>query len=359
MRTLADDDEQVAFWLRHTKLGVGLCVVLPVVLIGYTLLSSDAPHRGLSVALAAAVCLLSPLLLLVPVRRLVRSPRGGWFFYGWEAGGIALVLMFAALDRGAGSPIVTIFYVLLAHAALAYPPAGLAVAGGGTILAFLGLGLLGPDTSAEVLVVTSATLAVATATCAVASFNHVRAYQRTSAYAQRIALLAERDGLTGCLNHRTFHQRLGAEAAVTDQEHPLALLLVDVDHFKTVNDSHGHPAGDQVLALVGEALRSCSGPGDAVGRLGGDEFAALLPGRTSSAALAVAERVRRQVREAPAALDVTVSVGFAVTRTRADAQGLLVAADRAVYRAKRAGRDQVAGPSDTSGIPAPRTAGRV
>jgi diguanylate cyclase (GGDEF)-like protein len=359
MRALADDDEQVAFWVRHTRLGVGLCFALPLVLIGYTLLSDDAPHPGLSVALAAAVCVLSPLLLLVPVRRLVHSPYGGWFFYGWEAGGIALVLLFAALDRGAGSPLVAFYYVLLAHAALAYPPSGLAVTGGGTIVAILGLALFGPTTSVELLVLKVATLAIATATCAVASYNHVRAYRRTAAYAQRIALLAERDGLTGCLNHRTFHERLGAEATVADRDHPLALLLVDVDHFKTVNDSHGHPAGDQVLALVGATLRDCSRPGDAVGRLGGDEFALLLPCGSASAALGVAERVRRQVREAAVALDVTVSVGFAVSSARGDAQGLLAAADRAVYRAKRAGRDQVAGADDHAGLPGPRTASRV
>jgi diguanylate cyclase (GGDEF)-like protein len=368
VRSLADDDEQVAFWVRHTQLGVALCVVLPVVLVGYTALSGNAPHPGLSMALAAVVCVLSPLLLLVPVPRLVRSRYGGWFFYGWEAGGIALVLMFAALDRGAGSPVVAFFYVLLAHAALAYPPAGLAVAGGGTIVAFLGLGVLGPTTSPQVLVLTAATLAVATATCAVASYNHVRAYRRTAAYAQRIALLAERDGLTGCLNHRTFHERLGAAATVADRDHPLALLLIDIDHFKTVNDSHGHPAGDQVLALVGTVLQDCSRPGDAVGRLGGDEFALLLPGGTASSAVAVAERVRRQVREEAAAFDVTVSVGFAVSSARGDAQGLLAAADRAVYRAKRAGRDQVAGGEDHAGlpgvsgvpgVPVPRPASRI
>jgi diguanylate cyclase (GGDEF)-like protein len=356
---LADDDEQVAFWVRHTRLGVALCVVLPLLLIGYTLTSDGAPHPALSVALAAAVCLLSPLLLLVPVPRLVRSVYGGWFFYGWEAAGIALVVMFAALDRGAGSPLVSFFYVLLAHAALAYPPSGLAVAGGGTIAAYLGLGLLGPHTATELLLLKAAILAVATATCAVASYNHVRAYRRTAAYAQRIAVLAERDGLTGCLNHRTFHERLGAEAAVTDHDHPLALLLVDVDHFKSVNDSHGHPAGDQVLALVGEALRQCARPGDAVGRLGGDEFALLLPGGSSAGALAVAELVRREVRQTACAFDVTVSVGFAVSSARADGQGLLAAADRAVYRAKRAGRDQVAGAEDCAGHPGPRTASRV
>jgi diguanylate cyclase (GGDEF)-like protein len=354
VRALADDDEQVSFWLRHTRLGVGLCVVLPALLVAHTLLRDDTPHPGLTIALASVVVAVSPLLLLVPVRRVVASPRGGWFFYGWEAAGIGLVVLFAALDHGAGSPVVAFFYVLLAHAALAYPPAGMAVTGAGTIAAYLGLGLLGERTPADILALGSATLAVATATCAFASYNHVRAYRRTAAYAQRIAVLAERDGLSGCLNHRTFHERLGAEAAVTDHHHPLALLLVDVDHFKAVNDTYGHPAGDRVLSLVGQVLRSCSRPGDAAGRLGGDEFALLLRGADRGVAEQVAERVREQVREVAAEYEVTVSVGFADTLTRGDAHGLLAAADRAVYRAKRAGRDQVSGPDGRPSVPGPR-----
>jgi diguanylate cyclase (GGDEF)-like protein len=356
VRQLANDDEQVSFWVRHTRLGVGLCAVLPFLLIVYTLVSTDPPHPRLSISLAVAVGVLSPLLLLVPVRRLAVSPHGGWFFYGWEAAGIALVLMFAALDHGAGSPLIAFFYVLLAHAALAYPPTGMAVTGAGTIAAYLGLGLLGEPTSLDLLLLGAATLAVATGTCAFASYNHVRAYRRTAAYAQRIAVLAERDGLTGCLNHRTFHERLGAEAAVTDRDHPLALLLIDVDHFKAVNDTYGHPAGDQVLARVGEVVQRCSRPGDAAGRLGGDEFALLLPSGSQAAALAVAERVRRQVREVAGDRGVSVSVGFAVTVARADAPNLLAAADRAVYRAKRAGRDQVAGCGDGPVVPEPRAA---
>jgi diguanylate cyclase (GGDEF)-like protein len=327
-----------------------------VLLVAYTLVSRDAPHPRLTITLATAVAVLSPLLLLVPVRRMVVSAHGGWFFYGWEAGGIALVLLFAALDHGAGSPVVAFFYVLLAHAALAYPPSGMAVTGCGTIAAYLGLGVLGEATSLDVLLLGATTLAAATGTCAFASYNHVRAYRRTAAYAQRIAVLAERDGLTGCLNHRTFHERLGAEAAVTDRDHSLALLLIDVDHFKAVNDTYGHPAGDRVLAQVGEVVQRCSRPGDAAGRLGGDEFALLLRSGTHSSALAVAERLREQVREVAGDRGVTVSVGFAVTAARGDAQNLLAAADRAVYRAKRAGRDQVAGSGDGAAVPVPRAA---
>ena len=257
----------------------------------------------------------------MPVERLVRHPRGGWFFYVWEACGVALVAVFALLDDGARSPYVSIFYVLLAHAALAYPPAGMALTGAGIIGAYLGLAIAAGSPGAAELVFVVVTLAVAAANCAFASYNHVLAYRRTTAYAEQIAVLAERDGLTGCFNHRTFHQRLQAEAAVAGEGHPLALLLVDVDDFKSVNEQHGHPAGDAVLALIGAALERLSRTADAAGRLGGDEFALLLPGTREEGAVQVADRLCGEVREAAAEYGVTVSVGVAVTRTRGGRHG--------------------------------------
>ncbi len=343
---LARDDEQVRYWVRHTRTGMLLCLGLPVLVAAYAWLTPDHPQVLAITALAAAVTLSSPLLLLIPVERLVRHPRGGWFFYLWEACGVALVMVFSLLDEGARSPFVAIFYILLAHAALAYPPAGMAVTGLGTIWAYLGLaGVAGSPGTAE-LVFVVVTLAVAAANCAFASYNHVLAYRRTTAYAEQIAVLAERDGLTGCFNHRTFHQRLQAEAAVAGEGRPLALLLVDVDNFKQVNDTRGHLAGDAVLALIGAALERLSRAGDTAGRLGGDEFALLLTATPAEAAARVANRLCDEVRTTAAEYGVTVSVGVAVTLTRGEATPLLAEADRAIYRAKRGGRDQVAGVGD-------------
>jgi diguanylate cyclase (GGDEF)-like protein len=122
----------------------------------------------------------------------------------------------------------------------------------------------------------------------------------------------------------------------------VSLVVLDVDHFKSVNDEHGHPAGDAVLAGVGAVLRGASRDGDAAGRLGGDEFALLLPGTTAAEAVSVAERVRAEVGRVAVEHGVTASVGVATTVRPADGAELLDAADRAVYTAKRGGRDRVA-----------------
>ena len=341
MRPLALDDEQVAFWRRHTHTGVALCVVLPLVVVARTALAGTDPGRSWVLYVAAGlVALLSPLLLLVDVDRVVRHRLGRLFYDVWEAVGVLLVVGFCLLDGGGDSPWTAFFYVLLAHAALSYPPLGMLIAGAGNIVGYLTVAVVAGDVPAADLLAASLTLLVATATCAFASYNHTTAYQRTSALARQLAVVAERDGLTGCLNHRTFHARLQAEAMVADGSRPLSLLVVDVDSFKQVNDAHGHPAGDEVLRLVGATLLELSRADDAAGRLGGDEFALLLPRTGSPPAVLVADRLREQVRRRTAEYGVTVSVGVATTSTVGHGAGLVAAADRAVYRAKRAGRDQ-------------------
>ena len=343
MGALARDEERVAFWRRHTISGIVLCEVIPAIIAVRTW-ATGPPGAGLVLALAAAVAGSAPLLAFIPVDRLVRHPWGRLFFDAWEAVGIALVITFCLLDEGADSPYVLFLFVLLAHAALAYPPAGVALAGTTILVGYLGMGLGVGGVPADDVLVGALALVVATATCAFASANHQRAYQRTAAYAHQVALLAERDGLTGALNHRTFHERLRTEAARARTDRPLSLLLVDVDESKTVNDTLGHLAGDAVLRLVGESLAGLTRSEDVAGRVGGDEFAPLLPDTDLSEATVIAERLVTHVRTAAAPYAVTVSVG-AATVTWTDPVGLRAAADTAVYRAKHGGRDVPASPT--------------
>jgi diguanylate cyclase (GGDEF)-like protein len=351
MRALAQDEERVAFWRRHTVSGIVLCEVIPAIIAMRTWTTAP-PRAGLVLGLAAAVAGSAPLLALVPVDRLVRSPWGRLFFDVWEAVGIALVITFCLLDGGADSPYVLFLFVLLAHAALAYPPAGVALAGTTILIGYLGMGLGAGGVPADEVLVGALALVVATATCAFASANHQRAYQRTAAYARQVALLAEHDGLTGALNHRTFHERLRTEAAHATSDQPLSLLLVDVDEFKTVNDTLGHLAGDAVLRLIGESLADLTRDEDVVGRLGGDEFALLLPDTDLTEATAIGERLVTHVRTAAAPYAATVSVG-AATVTWTDPVGLQTTADAAVYRAKHSGRDRVCVTPAPSGSPEP------
>lgn len=159
---------------------------------------------------------------------------------------------------------------------------------------------------------------------------------------------AELDALTGALNRRTIDlwlTRSFTEAYRHGQ--PLAVLFVDLDLFKRINDTHGHACGDTCLRQVSEALRRELEPGDLLGRYGGEEFIVVLPGRNGDSARQVAERIRAAVEREQVECDgrkvpMTVSVGVATRLDREDAPGAAVErADKALYAAKRAGRNRV------------------
>ena len=168
---------------------------------------------------------------------------------------------------------------------------------------------------------------------------------------ESLRFLANTDGLTGLDNRRRFQERLREEVERAHRyERPLALVLLDLDHFKKVNDTWGHPAGDRVLQGTSAALRRVLRDMDVAGRMGGEEFAVLLPETDLSGARALAERLRVEVGRVDHASDdgeafrVTASLGVTSLDPGAwhDAEVLLKAADEALYQAKNRGRDRVA-----------------
>lgn len=167
---------------------------------------------------------------------------------------------------------------------------------------------------------------------------------------RRLEKLATRDALTGLWNRRIGLSRLREEIVRSDREgRPLSVLMVDLDHFKKVNDSLGHAVGDATLVAVAYALNSEARSYDVVVRMGGEEFLVLLPGTDEREGERVAERVRVRVsRTTPVAVPqlpraVTASVGVAAHTPGAseDADLLLARADRAMYAAKKRGRNRV------------------
>ncbi|MCU0607494.1 MAG: GGDEF domain-containing protein [Candidatus Edwardsbacteria bacterium] len=163
---------------------------------------------------------------------------------------------------------------------------------------------------------------------------------------QRFKDQAHRDRLTGLYNRRYFDQqleRLWQESAGARQ--PLSLVFIDLDHFKAVNDTHGHDKGDEVLKVAARLIQAACRRDDVVARYGGEEFVAAFPGMAAGDAAAAAEAIRKLIAEQSAGLTglrLTASIGVATRGGRDRECGTLVRrADRAVYRAKAAGRDRV------------------
>jgi len=158
----------------------------------------------------------------------------------------------------------------------------------------------------------------------------------------RLVQQAATDPLTGLVNHRAFHERLREELSrALRHERPLALALLDVDHFKAVNDSLGHERGDAVLAAVAASLTASARTEDVLARLGGDEFALLMPETSEKEALAAVERTRRAIAaiELEGGLSVSVSAGVCGVEHAHDADTLVRLADGALYWGKAHGRD--------------------
>jgi len=160
--------------------------------------------------------------------------------------------------------------------------------------------------------------------------------------------LAQRDPLTGLHNRRGFlEQALPVFATAARGDRPLAVVVLDIDHFKRINDRHGHAGGDQTLVDVAERIRTACRSGDIVARWGGEEFVMLLPETNGEQAAAFAERLREAFAVSPVLLDdgqpvaITASFGVAVRRAAMNLDQLLQAADAALYRAKDAGRNRV------------------
>ena len=174
-----------------------------------------------------------------------------------------------------------------------------------------------------------------------------RASRDREAYEKKLYKAATRDGLTGVYNHRHFVEAASHEYHVSRYiGKPLCLLMMDIDHFKTINDTYGHQTGDDALKhfvlLCSHKLRNS----DLLGRIGGEEFALLMPDTSPLTAIEFAESIRELIKTSPlvtkkAKITFTVSIGVSAMLIDNDFECMLEQADLAMYRAKRLGRDQV------------------
>jgi diguanylate cyclase (GGDEF)-like protein len=196
---------------------------------------------------------------------------------------------------------------------------------------------------------------------------------QASASAENIALhelVTEQsvtDELTGLANDRAFRRLIEKEAARADRfGHHLSLLMLDIDDFKQVNDTHGHLQGDEVLRMIGRVLRSEARSVDEPARYGGEEFALALPETAVEGAVELAERIRQRIESEEVArlngsgsLKVTASLGAAsIPASAENVQDLIAAADRALYEAKRVGKNRAVAAADKEDEPRPPAAAK-
>ena len=180
----------------------------------------------------------------------------------------------------------------------------------------------------------------------------LHAGERILALQDELRARATFDELTGLLNRATIRERLQREFALAVRNgEPVSIVVADLDNFKHVNDTHGHPVGDEVLREASKRLGSRMRAYDELGRYGGEEFLVVLPGCTLPNALRVADRMRSAVGGEPVStsagpLQLTASFGVASVHREAslNVDAMVAAADEALYRAKRGGRDRVEGP---------------
>jgi len=163
--------------------------------------------------------------------------------------------------------------------------------------------------------------------------------------------MAFKDGLTGLYNHRYFQEQLEKELSRAERyNHTLSLIMIDIDHFKNINDTYGHPNGDIVLKSVAQLLSGSVRQADIVARYGGEEFAIILPETDLKGAVVLSERLRRSVQDMEVHLNnnqtihITISMGISVyepSKGRKKKSELIDSADRALYKSKASGRNRI------------------
>ena len=324
--------------------GVWVTLAICVAMALWIAFTWDRGNRPVIAALLGAAIVGATVVALLPHERIVHSRWRERFFLTWSALDIAVIAVVAALDGGAGSPAALVFFLTVIFAALSYPLRSVVIVSALNLGAFLVLATIGGrpgELDGSYLWVFASTLTLASAMC----LWHARIHNDQR---RRLAEVSRTDPLTGCLNRRGIEEQLDQEIErATREDLGFGLVVVDLDHFKAVNDRFGHAAGDDVLCWTVEAVRGLLRAQDSLGRLGGDEFAVLLPGVEQEGLPAVARRLRERLAERVA---VTTGVAFFPVdgETRDD---LHRRADADLYAAKRARSDQeLAVPQDRPAV---------
>jgi len=289
--------------LRMREATIAAGVWLTYVLCGagglYVALTWSRSNRLTLAALFAVGVAGGIAISLLPREQIVRSRFREPFFLAWSFLDLALIGMLTVADGGTASPLALMLFVPVVFAAMSYPLGAVAAVGALTVAMYLDLALTSGGASWSY----QALFAVVLLCTGAMSAFQARSHDRQRAALSRIS---RADPLTGCLNRRGFEERAVAEiGAAARRCGQGAVLLLDIDHFKPINDRYGHAAGDELLCWVVQTLRRVVRPADSIGRLGGDEFAVLFAEMAPADALECAERIKLALSErAPASIGV-------------------------------------------------------
>ena len=333
-----------AFWLTHIRIGFAIFLAETFVVMGYLAFTPRGHHRP--ILWVVALCWL--LLALVGMSLAPTVAAKPWcvtYSVTWTAMSAFGVAIVAVLDGGMNSPLLILLLLPLIYGTLMFTPRAAGICGISALASLAFVDLIDGDTASSPgrQFLLYAAIAGAAVLTVAAAINRTHIEQHRERLQAALAEMASVDELTGCAVRRVLRQRMEEEIARSVRSgSPLSLLMIDVDQFKSVNDTYGHVVGDHVLASVGKVLRRNGRAFDLVSRLGGDEFAVLLPDTDVPSAVEVAERIRNDL---PPAVEVPVTLSIGVggfDPSTPSAESLLDGADFALYQVKRAGRDAIA-----------------
>jgi len=293
------DFSGVKFRLRIAGARIWLTYLISAVFAVYAVGTWDGTDQLALVTLAGGYLAWGMLVRLLPLEKIVHSRSHDVFFLAWSVAEVAAIAGAMAIDGGSSSPLAALLFIPLVVVALTYPPMLVLAVGTLELLAYLAIAVNVGGRDDLSLSLFAVSLGITALVCA---------WQTRIRDAQRDELnrISRADPLTGCLNRRGFLERLEAEVDEAGRTgRAFALIALDLDRFKSVNDSKGHAAGDALLRWTVEKLNENLRPMDSVGRLGGDEFALLVPGAARPEALTLVGRLNNVLADrAPSSLGI-------------------------------------------------------
>ena len=345
---LGSVEEDHQYWASYIVLGQAVLGIEAVLSIIYYLMTPKGLHRFAGIAIAALCLVVAPVIAAF-AKKIAETSWRSKFVTVWMLVISGFLALSIGLDGWVDSPLRSLLVLPMIYVALSLPVRTVRLF---VAVTFCELGLLVATDADWTRSVADVGL-FASALWGVAILSVVWSAKRARLESSEILLrssvitLAQTDSMTGCLNHAAFYKRLEAEIdRAMRHDQPLALLMVDLDRFKLLNDTYGHVAGDEALASVGSVLRARIRSFDIVGRIGGDEFAVVLPATGLSDATEIADRLRKAL-DHPDGVQITASVGVAeLCRSEPTTSRLARDADVCLYNAKASGRDRTSSQVD-------------